>query len=365
MTGGIVPPVLPEIRQQLNLAPQWVGTLVGTHAITVALFTPVLGILADRVGKLEVLVASLIGYAIAGSAGGFMNSLMPLLVSRACLGAASGGVTAAAIGFLGSMYVGEARSRILGFATSAMTTAAVIVPLVAGWVGSSNWRHAFYLYALGFPLAVVAVFVLRGNQQQQASSGEKPQTKELWKIIRQPATLSLYLTLAMAAVMMYSVVIYAPLFLKATINATPQLNGIVLGARAAGAAVISAVGASWLAKRLGERQAIALGFTIMAVTLITLPLLQQLQWILLTAILFGAGFGIITPNVYNALAVTAPAELRASVLAIGTGFNSLGQFLSPILLGSIWQSAGSPVFWVAGAIAFLTGILSLLRRELR
>jgi len=42
---------------------------------------------------------------------------------------------------------------------------------------------------------------------------------------------------------MYAVVIYAPLYLKATIGAGAILNGIVLASRAVGAAGISAFGA--------------------------------------------------------------------------------------------------------------------------
>jgi MFS family permease len=83
-----------------------------------------------------------------------------------------------------------------------------------------------------------------------------------------------------------------------------------------------------------------------------------------TAVLFGVGFGIITPNLYDALAERSPSELRASVLAIGTGFNSLGQFASPVLLGPIWKSAGiSWVFYVAGGIAMFAALLSLTQQR--
>jgi len=83
-----------------------------------------------------------------------------------------------------------------------------------------------------------------------------------------------------------------------------------------------------------------------------------------TAVLFGVGFGVVVPNVYDSLANQAPPELRSSVLAIGTGCNSLGQFLSPLVLGSVWKYAGlPPVFYVAAAVALGTALLSLLQRQ--
>jgi predicted MFS family arabinose efflux permease len=362
MTGGVVSPVLPEMVHDLNLDPRWAGMLVSTHALTSALATPLMGILADRIGKLRVMIPCLLLYACFGVATAFLSSLPLLLATRGLLGAASGGVAAATIGLLGSLYEGEARSRILGYATSAMTTAAILFPLLGGWVGGTHWQFAFYLYGLGIPLA--AIVVSSFTPHKTASTSEiATERAELGKVLKNPSVLRLYLFVGIAATIVYAVVIYTPLYLKEVIHAGPQLNGFVLAIRAAGAAVVSAVGASRVAKRLGEKRAIALGFSLMATTLLTIPFLTQLYLIIPTAILFGVGFGIITPNLYNALANLAPSDLRASVLAIGTGFNSLGQFISPLFLGPIWKYAGLPVvFFVAAGIAMSASFLSLMRR---
>lgn len=365
MTGGVVSPVLPEMVQQLNLDPRWAGMLVSMHALTIALFTPILGILADRVGKLKVMIPSLIFYSLFGTLGAFIPHLVPLLVVRGLLGAASGGVAAASIGLLGNLYEGDLRSRVLGYATSAMTTAAILVPIVGGWIGGTYWQRAFYLYLLGIPLAIVAMLVLKDKPSQTASAiAPGGQRQQLVRSVSHPQTLQLYVILAFAATIVYAVVIYTPLYLKAVIGAGPELNGIVLGVRAIGAAIISAVGANWIAKRIGVKQTIALGFLLMALTLITIPFLHDIRLIMPTAVLFGMGFGIITPNTYNALANRAPAEVRASVLAIGTGANSLGQFISPLILGPIWKYIGLPtVFFVTAAIALSMSIFVSLSEQ--
>jgi predicted MFS family arabinose efflux permease len=364
MTGGIVTPVFPEMVQQLQLDPSWAGTLVSIHALTTAVFTPLMGILADRVGKMRVMIPCLVLYTVFGVATPFMDTLVPILATRGLLGAASGGVAAATIGLLGSMYEGEARSRILGYATCAMTVASVLCPLIGGWLGGMNWQYAFYLYGLGVPLAAIAA---SGFKKDGAASGAMlaaDQRQQLGKVLRQPDILKLYLFLTIGATVVYSVVIYAPLYLKVAIGAGPDLNGLVLAIRAAGAAVVSAVGASWLARRLGENRAIALGFTLMAIALVTIPFLTEVSLIILTAVLFGVGFGIITPNLYDSLADLSPPAVKASVLAIGTGFNSLGQFISPIFLGPVWKHVGLPaVFYTAAGIAIFAGCLNLMRSK--
>jgi MFS transporter, ACDE family, multidrug resistance protein len=364
MTGGIVSPILPEMVQQLQLDPRWAGTLVSIHALMIALFTPILGILADRIGKLRVLLPALICYAIFGVAGAFLSNLTPLLITRSLLGIASGGIAAASIGLMGNLYSGEARSRILGYATSAMTTVSILVPLLGGWVGDHNWRYAFFLYALSLPTALLAALILREGRSEQAATISTEQRAKLGKVVFQPQVIKLYLILLLAAAIVYSVVIYTPLYLKAAIGAEPLLNGMVLAVRAIGAAIVSAVLASRMAARLGRPQTIAIGFSLMSLTLLTIPLLTQLSLIVPTAVLFGMGFGLIVPNIYDSLANLAPNELRASVLAIGTGLNSMGQFISPIFLGPVWKHAGlSTVFYVAAGVAISTALLSLYQPQ--
>lgn len=351
-------PVLPEMVQQLNFDPRWAGTLVSIHALAIALFTPLWGILADRIGKLKVLLPSLIIYSLFGVAGAFIPQLALLLAVRVGLGIASAGIAAASIGLLGTMYEGDARTRILGYATSAMTTASILIPLVGGWVGSFNWHFAFFLYGFGVPTAVVAALILKEERSHQSTTIDTSQSKVLGKVVRQPQVLKLYLTIALAAAIVYTVVIYTPLYLKDVIGAGPALNGFVLAIRAVGAALMSAFAASRLAKLLGSNRTIGLGFVLMGLMLATIPLLQDLRWIVPAAVVFGMGFGITVPNIYDVLAQLSPPDVRSSVLAIGTGANSLGQFMSPIFLGPFWKSMGLvSVFYAAAGVALTLGIL--------
>ena len=363
MAGGIVAPVLPDIIQQLHLDPGLAGNLVSMHCLTIALFSPPLGILADRVGRLKVLIPSLILYAVFGIAGAWMPSFWPLLVTRGLLGAASGGIAAASLGLLGSMYEGEKRSQALGYATSTLTITGIAFPLLGGWVGAANWQFAFYLYGLGLPLAVLAKLILKEGLRTKATA--EPSHK-LSQVLGHPQALWLLFTLVLASISMYAVVIYAPLYLKATIGAGTVLNGIVLASRAVGAATISAFGARRLSQKIGLAKSTAVGFGLMGMTVGMIPLLHQLNWILVTAVLFGVGFGIVLPNLYNALANLAPAKLRSSVLAAGTGAGFLGQFLSPIVLGPVLIHDGlEGVFYAAASVAFMAGLLLLLLVPLR
>jgi predicted MFS family arabinose efflux permease len=346
--------------RELQLDPGLAGSLVSAHCLTIAIFSPLLGILADRIGRLRVLIPSLILYAIFGAVGALMTDFWPLLVTRGLLGAASGGIAAASLGLLGSMYEGKERSQALGLATSTLTITGITDPLLGGLVGATRWQNAFYLYGLGIPLAILVGLVFKKERPLKARAIATNSSHELWHILKKRQTLRLLLGLALTSVAMYAVVIYAPFYLEKAIKADTLLNGIILASRAIGAAAIAALGTSKLVHLMGLVPAIGLGFGIMGVTLATIPLLHQLHWILLAAILFGLGFGIVLPSLYNALANFAPSELRSSILAAGTGVGFLGQFLSPVLLGPILHYGSlESVFYAAAGVAVIAGLLQL------
>ncbi|WP_448561550.1 MFS transporter [Trichothermofontia sp.] len=367
VTGTIVAPILPEIVATLQVDPRWAGLLVSMHTLTTALFSPVWGVLADRIGKVKVLVPALLAYALFGAIplwghyanGAPLNSFEGLLLSRALVGMASAGIAAASIGVLGSLYGGESRTQLMGYATSVLSVTTIIFPILSGWIGRTlGWPWAFALYGLGIPVAVAVLLILREPEESQAAAVRLGEPQALQQTWQRPEVFVLFLGLGLASILFYIVIIYAPLHFKAAIAADTLLNGLILAARAVGAAVISAVGASRLASRVGSTNAIALGFALMALTLVMIPALTFIPWILLTALLFGVGFGVIMPNLYSVLSDLAPERQRAGVLAIGTGCSSLGQFISPLLLGPVWQQAGIAVFYVGGGVAIAIALLS-------
>ena len=365
MAGSVVSPVLPDIKEQLNINDVLVGNLVTMHCLTIALFSPFLGILADKISPVRVLIPSLAFYGLFGSSGALMHSFWPLLGTRALLGVASGGIAAGSLGLLGQMYDGEKRAQAIGYATATLTITGIIFPLLGGFVGAQNWQFTFYLYVIGIPLAVLAA-LLFSSQRLSSSGNQSPGLdNNFGEILNNPNILRLLITLILASMVMYAVVIYTPEYLRDTLNISTVLNGVVLASRALGAAVISAFGAKPIAQTIGRDGSIGLGFGLMALTLITIPVLNQFHLILIAAICFGIGFGLVLPNLYSSLANIAPSHMRSSLLAAGTGAGFLGQFLSPILLGPILGIGGLElVFYTAAGIAMIAGLLLLFSKHL-
>jgi MFS family permease len=361
MTGAVFNPALGEIKQQLQLAPEIAGYLAAAHVWALGLFSLPLGILADRVGKVRVLVVSLLCYAIVGTAGVGTDDFLPLIVLRGLLGIATAGITSASLGLLSSMYEGEERAKALGYATGTLTLAGIVFPLLGGWVGKNHWQSIFYLYGVGLPLAVMVAASLRQIPANQTPTQTEKQNHRLQQVLGRYQTIWLLLTLSLTSVVMYSVVFYTPQYFREKIAATTVTNGIVLASRALGAAIISAFGARKLAQSIGLYKSTAVGFGMMALTLGTIPFLRDIGLIVLAAALFGAGFGLILPNLYEALAGLAPARLRSSVLSAGAGAGFVGQSLCPIFLGFVVKQGGvESAFYAVASLSVAIGIFLLV-----
>lgn len=107
MAGTTVAPSLPAIEQNF-LSTANVGLLsrmvLTLPSVFVALCAPVAGMLADRFGRKRLLLGAILLYSLSGISGLFADSLAGLLVGRAFLGLAIGGIMT-----IGTALVGDCR----------------------------------------------------------------------------------------------------------------------------------------------------------------------------------------------------------------------------------------------------------------
>ena len=369
MTGSMISPVLSEIVEDLNLDPRWAGLLVSLPFFTFALFSPVLGILADRVGRLRVLTACLVVFALMGMVGAVLPNLPLLLLSRAVLGAASGGMAAASMGILSSLYTGEARSRALGYGISSLTLANILFPLLGAWVGALHWQYAFGLYGIGLPVALLAMLTLSDRapfskpaKETTNHSESRPisPNQKLGTLLKQSPVPQLLFVLWGTSALMFAMVVYLPLYLRTTLGTGIVFNGIALAGLGIGAAIASLL-ATRLIKRWGVRRLVGAGLLFMALLLSLIPSLHQVPLVLLVGFGFGFSVGAVLPSLYGCLSLLAPSELQASVLAIAAGIGFLGNFSSPLLLGLVWKGLGLPAVFYTAAVG--AGAIALFSRR--
>jgi MFS transporter, ACDE family, multidrug resistance protein len=361
MSGAVIAPILPELMVHLHLDQSWAGSLVSAHYLTLAIFSPLLGVWADRQGQLRLLVPCLIGYAVVGMGSAFLTNYWTLLLARGLLGVASGGIAASSLGLLSRRYEGEARHQAIAYAATAITLANIVYPLMAVGLGHFNWRLAFGLYGVSFVLAGAApVLFKKENISNSPKATATVGGIKVGELLRSPASLRIFISLVMVSAIVYGTIIYLPIYLKTRLGSDLVWNGLILAIQAVGAAFSAGILLNPLQRRLGSLRVTALSLGTMALFLVLFPHLTNLPILMLVSSLFGLSFGLVTPSLYNLLANLAPPHLQSSILATGIGAGFLGQFISPLILGGILKLAGlNGVFYSCAVGAIALG-LSLL-----
>ncbi|MFC1958277.1 MFS transporter, partial [Chloroflexota bacterium] len=149
-------PVVNLVRDGLGADPASAGLIITTHALFVALSSPLVGIFIDRIGTKKPFIFGLILYAIGGGSGLFINSYWLLIAGRAILGIAVAAIMSSITVIILNLYEGSERNKIMGWRGSANSFGGMLFPLIGGALGSLSWHLPFAVYLVGLPLGLLA-----------------------------------------------------------------------------------------------------------------------------------------------------------------------------------------------------------------
>ena len=162
MEGSIIATALPTIAGEFNAFESfaWVGT---AYLVTSTIATPLLGKLSDLYGRRRIFQITM-GIFIVGSVlCGASQSMGQLIAARAVQGIGGGGIQALAFAILGDILPPRERGRYIGYFTLAFVGAALLGPLLGGFIiDHYTWPWIFYVNVpLCFVVAAIAHVALR------------------------------------------------------------------------------------------------------------------------------------------------------------------------------------------------------------
>jgi EmrB/QacA subfamily drug resistance transporter len=150
---SIIATALPTIAGQFNAFESfaWVGT---AYIVTSTIATPLLGKLSDLYGRRVVFQATLATFLVGSILCGAAQSMGQLIAFRAIQGVGGGGIQALAFAILGDILPPRERGRYIGYFTIAFAAAALLGPLVGGFIiDHFSWPWIF-LINIPFCIAV-------------------------------------------------------------------------------------------------------------------------------------------------------------------------------------------------------------------
>ena len=366
MSGATISASLPGIAarfadvENVALLSRLVLTL---PAVFIALFSPAAGFLVDRFGRKPLLVASLALFTVAGASGLFLDTLPGLLVGRAALGLAVGGIMTATTALVGDFFQGPARDRYMGLQQAFVGIGGTIFLTGGGFLAEVHWRGPFLIYTVAVLLLPAAIaFLPEPRRVRQAAPVAGEGRLGGRKIVLLGV---LFLAAAVNMIAFYMIPTQLPFYLEELGFGAPSLAGAAIGAGQI-VGVVSALAFAPFRRLLGIMGVFCLGFVSAGLSFLLLSAAESYASVIVAMAVSGICMGTIMPNFAAAAMLLAPPALRGRISGLLVSGIFIGQFLSPIVSQPLIGARGyDGAYAIVGVVVLVFGVIALGARFFR
>lgn len=366
MSNATITPALPGLETLFHDNPNaelLTRLLITAPSLIVAIVAPFTGLLIDRLGRRKPLLTGLVIYALAGTAGLYLNSLEAILASRLALGLGVAAIMTAQATLIGDYFSGPERARLMGYQLAATNIGGLVFVMVAGILAAHDPRLPFAIYALSVLLLPLLAWLLPepvrsaqgGADAMQDAPGEPG-----W----QGTVALMAVAAALTFVIFYSIPTQLPYYLAEIGLADPIQAGEAMAAMMLAAALMAVV-SGWARPWLGRIGTPLTGYALLALGFWTLSQAGSLPVAMLSTALIGAGLGFCVPTFVTRALNATPASHRGLVSGVVTSAFFTGQFLSPIVsqpLVARWGYSSTFAMAAAGCVGLAVLLVLFLRR---
>lgn len=358
ITGyGIIIPLLPYYASEFDAGPAALGVLIASFAIMQFFFSPLLGRVSDTKGRKPILLLSLFVSFIGFTFFSFANSFLMLLLSRIIAGVATERAVAQA--YIADITDYKSRTKEIGKIGAALGAGFIIGPAMGGVLSTFGYSIAGYAAMLLTLVNILFVFYFlpEPNREREKSLEFSGYLNGFRDSIKKPLLGPTLLVLFIVTFAFSTIPVIVPLLGFELFNFDSLQLSFVFIYIGLIQIVMQGFLISWLSKRFGEEKLIALGPTLMAIGVFVMPVFQNLGIFYLANSLLAAGFGLINTSIPAFLSKRSSSTEQGSVLGIVSSIASIANIPGPLIIGFVYDVAGSFVPFLFSALMLAAAFL--------
>ncbi|WP_379066861.1 MFS transporter [Mesorhizobium sp. UC22_110] len=369
MAGTTISPSLPALEAHfadvdgVKLLSRMVLTL---PALFVAFCAPLIGGLADRYGRLRLLIGSILLYGLSGISGLFVDSLPALLAGRAALGIAIGGIMTLTTALVGDYFSGSERERYLGLQQAFTGIGGVVFVAAGGLLADYHWRAPFAIYAVAFAIIPAAIAFLtepgRSTPDGRQAIGTPSEHAVRWLPVAALCVLAFLVNM-----IFYFIPSQLPFYLRTIGIGAASNAGFALGLHNLVMAG-SALAYGRLRARLSVPAIFVIGLCLMTLGFVLVAFSTTMPSVLFAMAIAGAGLGLTIPNLMSGIITQASSATRGRLAGMVTASMFIGHFTSPLVSQPLIEAVGFQESYLAAAcglatLAIICGAIALNRKS--
>jgi MFS transporter, DHA1 family, tetracycline resistance protein len=369
---GMIIPILPLYAKGFQAEEWQIGLLLGCYSFMQFLASPVLGYISDRIGRRPVLLVSLIGSAIGYTVMANAHSLTMLFIARIIAGICGASVGTAAA-YIADITPPENRSRRMGLIGAAFGVGFVLGPAIGGILSHFSTVGPFWFGAgLAFLNAIaVLLFLPEPEKHVKRSEAAVPVAPDAIDRTGSDGIPILVVTYFVAIAGFAIVTMIYPQVLDRRFNLNPTQISLVFVLLGLVGAFIQGGAIGRLAKRFGDYKLAAVGLLVMAISMLLMPLAQNMVLFLLFTFGLAVGNSLAQPTLMAMASRLAATTAQGRVIGTVQSAGSLGRVIGPasggFMLGRDRSGPalayGNTPFLIGGIIMGIAFLLSLTLRR--
>lgn len=339
---------LPLFIKEIGGNESQVGLAMGAFMLSAVIFRPFVGGLLDRFGRRPFVFWGILFFAGVMYMYNWIEGIVGLMGIRVVHGVTWAFCTTAILTAITDLIPPTRRGEGLGWSGMAMTLAMAIGPMFGLWV-TQNLSY-YFLFVLAVGLSVVALLLTFGTKMTYKPQTGKSKIEFFEKSVL-PVTASVFLLFIAYG----GITTFVPLFA----NSIKVNSGTFFLVYAITLVLIRPI-AGKLSDRYGENFVIVPSLAITFSALLVLSFSTNLQGVLISAVMYGVGFGSAQPALQAATLRLVNPERIGVANASFTTATDLGIGLGAIILGWVSQYTSYQVLFAVSAVSIVFSLLTFI-----
>ena len=367
---GIIIPILPLYAERFHASPLAIGWLTGIYSGMQIIFTPVLGRLSDRFGRRPILIVSIVGTAIGFVMMGLAGSVTLLFAARIFAGITGGNISIPQA-YIADVTTPETRSKSMGIIGAAFGLGFTFGPMIGGIMSRISYSAPFFFAAGLAVVNALLVWLILPESLKKEHRAKPHEDAPITEVFRHGRGSMFGLIVATYFFLISGFAImtaFFALFTERRFGYDAHANGYMFGFIGIVTVIVQGGLIGRLVKIFGETTLARTGLIMTSLSLVLLPLSNNLTMLLIACVGLAAGSSFATPPLNGLASQMIDRSWQGRALGLMQSAGSTARLLGPLLGGWLLmfdlhrpvEEYGRTPFFTGACLCSVGAILSLL-----
>lgn len=349
-------PAFPKMEESLHISKVQIGLLISAFTLPGIILTPLLGVIADRIGRKKILVPSLFIFAVSGFCIFLIHDFRIIIILRFFQGIGAASLGSLNTTLVGDFFKGEQRPAAMGYNAGILNVSTGLYPLIGGSLATFAWYYPFILPLLAIPVGLFVLFALPEPEIKKTADMKKYFHAISRNIIKKEV-LGIFIIGIITFLIIYGAFItYMPFLLHQRFGFSSAKIGLIISLSSLVAALVSTQ-LGKLSKRFGNLNLLKTAFLLYIVASVFFIFAHSFYFLIFSLIIYGTAQALNMPSVQTILANIAPDDQRAAFMSLNGMILRIGQTLGPIIIGIGYSLYNLPGAYLFSAIVSVIGLI--------